>query len=743
MRHVNEEKQAGGAGGITPEEIAATPLGHALGAAGSQALAARLRRRTLDAGAVLFRQGDAGEQLYLVLAGRLLATIAGEGGAAQPLGEIGPGELVGESALLTGAPRSATVQSLQACVLAALDAQAWGELRSSLPALEATIARSVAWRARASEARHFRPDAAWIGTWLARSALLAGAEPAALAALERELMWQVVPGGEQLVEEGEPGACMWFVVRGRFLATVRRDGGAVEAVGEIGPGECVGEMALLSDAPRSATVKALRDAELLRLPKSAFDRLAGAHPQAMLRLARAVVARFQRTLEGRHLRPAERTVALVPARPDVPLAPFAATLSEALSELVRTAVLDGTAQAREDAASAEAPPELVLLVCDAEATPWTTRCLRQADELVIVARAGGDAGVSPLEQEALAAARRHEATGHLVLLQEGGAAPRDTEAWLAQRPGLRHHHVRPARADDHARLARRLSGRAVGVALSGGGARGFAHIGALRALHDAGIPVDMVAGTSMGAMIGALHALGHDPQAMLERCRAWTLARPWGDYTLPLASIVRGRRMRDALARLLGRPRIEDLWLPYACVTSNLTRACADAHTRGPLARLVRASNAVPGLAPPVYHQGEVHVDGGVLDNLPVDVLRRMGAGTVIAIDVGTELNVDAPAHFVDCPSGWALLWDGLRGRPKRAAPVFVALTRAFTLASDGRARESARQADLVIRPALDGWTSADFSRIDPISEAGFQATSDALAGWAQRPFSADRTPSP
>ena len=732
---------------IAYEEIAATPLGHVLGATDGETLARRFERRSVRAGEVLFRQGDPGDRLYLVLSGRLRAQIEDQGGTTQPLGEIGHGELVGETALLRGGPRSATVEAVEPSVLAALDAAAWRELRAGLPALETLVRHSAEWREGASEARRFRPEAAWIASWLGRTELLAGTGAAALEALERELMWQVLPGGEHLVEEGQAGVCMWFVVRGRLRASVRRRDGSTRVVGDIGPGECVGEMALLSDAPRAASVKAVRDAELLRLPKPAFDRLAGGHPEAMLRLSRAVVGRLQRVLGARPAPLAERTVALVAGGPDVSLASFAESLSAELSRMVRTAVLDGTAETRQAAAGADFAPEVVLLVCDATLTAWTARCLRQADDLVIVARAGGEVRPGPLEEEALASAHRRDAGCHLVLLQ-GSDTPHGTEAWLAQRPGVRHYHVRPGRAADHARLARLLSGRAVGLALSGGGARGFAHIGAIRALRDVGIPVDMVAGTSMGAMVGALHALGHSPEAMLELCHAWTRERPWSDYTLPLASIVRGRRMRRALANLLGDPRIEDLWLPYACITSNLTRAAADTHTRGPLAHLVRASNAVPGLAPPVYHQGEVHVDGGVLDNLPVQVLRQMGAGTVIAVDVGTEVRVSAAEEFVDCPSGWAFLRDVILGRPKRAAPVFVLLTRAFTLASDGRARAAGRDADLTIRPPLS-YASIDFEHVRPISEVGFQSARAQLAEWEQRgrwgqlPVSGVRTPGP
>lgn len=385
-------------------------------------------------------------------------------------------------------------------------------------------------------------------------------------------MWESFPGGEVLVRQGDAGECMWFVVRGRLRVSTRQADGVAHAVGEIGAGECVGEMALLSKAPRAATVKVVRDAELLRLPRSAFDRLVGAHPEAMLRLSRAIVGRLQRTLGARPTQLAERTVALPAAGPGVPLAAFAEVLSAELSRMARTALLDGTAETRQTVASGGSAPEVVVLVCDATQTSWTTRCLRQADDLVVVARADGDVRPGPLEQEALAAAGRREAGCHLVLLQSPERAPRGTKAWLAARPGVHHHHVRPGRVADHARLARLLSGRAIGLALSGGGARGFAHIGVLRALHEAGVPVE--------------------------------------------------------------------------------------------------------------------------------------------------------------CPSGWALLWDRLRRRPWRAPPVFVSLTRAFTLASDERAQAAGRDADLTLRPPLDRYASSDFKHIDSIAEIGFRHASEHVAEW-------------
>jgi predicted acylesterase/phospholipase RssA/CRP-like cAMP-binding protein len=718
---------------ITYEDIATTPLGQALGDIRGSAVASRLLPRTMLPGETLFRQGDAGDSLYVVLRGRLCVLIANDSGTVQRLGEIGPGELVGETALLLGAPRSATVEAVDPTVVGALGVSAWRQLVAEFPGLEAAVMRAADWRQHTSEARHFRPDRAWISAWLGRTDLLAGAEGAALEALERELMWESLPAGEVLVRQGDAGECMWFVVRGRLRVSARQPDGSVRAVGAVGAGECVGEMALLSQATRAATVQVVRDAELLRLPKSAFDRLAGAHPEATLRLARAIVGRLQQTLGARPAQRTDRTIALLAVGPGVPLAAFAHVLVAELARMTRTALLDGTAEARQNATGDDSTPEVVVLLCDDTATPWTTRCLRQADDLVVVALADGDPRPGPLEQEALASAARREAGCRLVLLQPSDRPPSGTNAWLTARPGVRHHHVRPGRVADHARLARLLSGRAIGLALSGGGARGFAHIGVLRALQEVGVPVDVVAGTSMGAMIGAVHALGSPPDVMLDRCRAWTRERPWTDFTLPLASIVRGRRIRRALEHLLGDGRIEDLWLPYACMTSNLTRATADAHTEGPLVRLVLASNSVPGLAPPVFHLGDVHVDGGVMDNLPVGVLRRMGAGRVIAVDVGTELHVAGSAGSDEPPSGWALLWDRLRRGPARLPPVFVSLTRAFTLASDERAQAACRDADLTLRPPLGSLGAGDFGQIDAIAEIGFAHARERLGSFLVR----------
>ena len=712
---------------MTSVDLAATHIGAALDRGDAAALAQGLVRQDVRAGDVLFTQGEPGDRLYLVLRGRLRAVIRDTEGGAQVLGEIGPGELVGETALLQGTPRSATVEVIESGELAWLDAASWRWLSDSNPGLRDAVARAAEWRTRTSGVRRFRPDAEWIRGWLSGTSLLAGIDPVAIASLERELIWATLPAGEVLITQGETGDRMWFVVNGRLRASVRQADGRVRTVGDVNAGECVGEMVLLSDAPRAATVRAVRDAELLCLPKAAFDHLASSSPQAMLRVARAIVVRLQRTLGSRPVQPAERILALVSGTPDLALREVAAGIRDALDNIAETVVLDGTAEARDAVAAQAAAPEVLLLVCGAAGAPWTAQCLRQADDVVVVV--DGDAEAVPpghLEREAWASAEHRDARRHLVLVHEPGQQPRGTERWLLGRDGVHHYHVQRGRASDYARLARLLSGRGVALALSGGGARGFAHIGVIRALLEAGVPIDVITGTSMGAMVGALCALGHAPDDILTRCRRWTTHRPWTDFTLPLASIVRGRRVRRALQELLGEARIEDLWLPFACVSANLTRGLSVTHRRGPLTPLVLASNSVPGLAPPVLYEGDIHVDGGVLDNLPVLAARAMGAGRVIAVDVGSAVGMQAPSRFADAPSGWGLLWDKVMRRPPRALPVFISVTRSLTLASDDRVEMACRDADLLLRPPLQ-YAATDFQDIDAIAEAGFRYASEHL----------------
>ena len=276
----------------------------------------------------------------------------------------------------------------------------------------------------------------------------------------------------------------------------------------------------------------------------------------------------------------------------------------------------------------------VVYVNEPDRSAWALRCLRGSDVMLLVARADGAPALTAVES-ALSRADRQMTAIELVLLHPS-AEPRiaDTARWLNERRVVRHHHVRMDARDDYARVGRFASGRAVGLVLSGGGARGLAHIGVIRALTERGVPIDAIGGASMGAIVGALCASGLDADAIAAQMRAEYVGHPDYDYTLPIVALSSAAGSVRRMKRLYGERGVEDLPLRYFCMSTNLSRAESVVLDRGPLWRAVRTSSSVPGLLPPIAHSGDLFVDGGLLNNLPADVMRQHGAGIVVGVNV-------------------------------------------------------------------------------------------------------------
>ncbi len=380
----------------------------------------------------------------------------------------------------------------------------------------------------------------------------------------------------------------------------------------------------------------------------------------------------------------------------------------------------------------------VILEADASASPWSVRCLRQADRVLIVGRAGDDPVPGAAERVLTGAGEApFPVPASLVLLHPPETRlPAGTRQWLEGRRLLRHNHVRASDAEDVARVARFIAGRAIAVALSGGGARGFAHIGVLDAFKEAAISVDLIGGTSMGAVIAAEYALGWDADTMARQNRS--IFGSWRrDLTLPLLSFLGGRRSKARLAACIGDVQIEDLWIPYFCVSSNLSRARMQIHRTGLLRQGIRASASLPGVLPPVVSEGDLLVDGALLRNLPADVARDLsGGGTIVAVDVSADSDMQYGQPYDDAISGWRIAWNRLSPfAPRVAMPSMAAvLQRSAELASVAMQRDALlRGIDLYVRVPVTEFGLLDFDRAPDIIAAGRRAARRALAGWPAR----------
>src|SRR6201994_751064 len=553
-------------------------------------------------------------------------------------------------------------------------------------------------------------------------ALLENVGDAALRNLLSEANWFALPGGTLLERDGDNNAALFLVVTGSLGVFVENEQGERQMVAHVPAGETVGEMSLIAgSSSHNAQLVALRDTELLRISPDGFEALISRHPRVMMNLMQILVRRLKDANRGRSPKSQPKTFAIVPLQDGLSDVPIAQRLAQALAQIgVRAAVLDASAgdQTAEWFNSFEQAHDIVFYRGDAPDSPWTHLCLRQADRIYLLARANRPLPLAPVGMPAFKA--RASGLPELLLLHPDGASAVLPEHFSV-RSGLfaNHYHLRAGHQGAVARVGRFMAGRAVGLVLAGGGARGFAHIGIIKALKEAGVPFDQLGGTSMGAIIAAGLAREWSLEEMTDRMRAvFVDDNPLSDFTLPLIALVRGRKVSQRLREHFDEVCIEELPLPFFAVSSDLTTGRIHIHRDGKLWRALRASVALPGILPPVTHHRHLLVDGGVMNNLPVDVMREhaMGAGPIIACDVTGELDLQARDDRYGERPWWWLVWERMKGNPS----IVSILMRSGTVGSEAQRRIVREQCDYMIETPMPDIGLRDWRKFDRAIQEGY-----------------------
>jgi len=561
---------------------------------------------------------------------------------------------------------------------------------------------------------------------LAGLPLLESVEAHLLDAISEEFEWFSLPGGQLLFSQGDTDDSLYVVLSGRLGAFLHGDDGKEILIRQMTAGETVGEMALLSGEPRSATVVALRDTELARLSKAAFTKLIDEHPKALRFVTDLLVRRLRQAPRLAPAAQAARTAAIFPLDRDLAASGFARSFAKAFEELgLKACVIDRSSAARpiEWFNALEEDHDMVLYEADFEPSQWTRHCLRQADQLVMLADATRPLTVMPPALDAVAANPRR-APIELALYCRRSLSPSQTLAFL-QRFGVTHqHHVREGVPRDLRRLARMITGRAIGVVLSGGGARGLAHIGVIHALRESGLELDLFGGASMGSIIGAGAAIEWSDEELHGHMReAFFDDNPISDYTVPMISLVRGRKTSAFLRSHFGNRQIEDMPCPYFCVSANLTTGQLKIHRTGPLWLATRASVSIPGVLPPVIDGSDILVDGGTLNNLPIDVMSDMRRGPIVAVDVSSDWAFKATIDDIDQRPLRQLLTHARKGTPN----IINILMAAGAMSSHAQVRALRNHVDLLIEPPLAEINMLDWKAFHKTVDAGYRHTMEIL----------------
>ncbi|XP_023581263.1 patatin-like phospholipase domain-containing protein 7 [Trichechus manatus latirostris] len=716
----------------------------------------------VPAGTVVSRQGDQDVSILFVVSG-LLHVYQREIDSKEDtcLFLTHPGEMVGQLAVLTGEPLIFTIKANRDCCFLSISKAHFYEIMRKQPTVVLGVAHTVAKR-MSSFVRQ----------------------------IDFALDWMEVEAGRAIYRQADKSDCTYIVLSGRLRSVIQKEDGKKRLACEYGRGDLIGVVETLTQQARATTVHAVRDSELAKLPVGALMSIKRKYPQVVTRLihllGEKILGNLQQGTGAGHQHgltmagsqwdmgnPASNlaTVAIMPVSEDVPLPAFALELQRALHAIgpallltsdnikqrLGSAALDSVHEYRLSSwlGQQEDIHRIVLYQADSTLTPWTQRCIRQADCILIVGLGEQEPTVGQLEQMLENTAVR--AQKQLILLhREEGPEPARTVEWLNMRswcsghlhlccprrvfsrrsmPKLVEMYERvfqrpPDRHSDFSRLARVLTGNAIALVLGGGGARGCSQVGIIRALAEFGIPVDMVGGTSIGAFMGALYSEERNYSRMRIRARQWaedmtSVVNMVLDLTYPITSMFSGAGFNSSICRVFKDRQIEDLWLPYFTITTDITASAMRVHRDGSLWRYVRASMSLSGYMPPLCDPKDGHLlmDGGYINNLPADVARSMGAKVVIAVDVGSQDETDL-TNYGDALSGWWLLWKRWNPLATKVKVLNMAeIQTRLAYVCCVRQLETVRSSDYCeyLRPPIDSYGTLDFGKFDEICEVGYQ----------------------
>ena len=530
-----------------------------------------------------------------------------------------------------------------------------------------------------------------------------------------------VRAGEWIMREGDAAQSLFVVCSGRL--DVIDEGPPERQIRMLRRGDVLGELALLREGQRSASVRARRDVELLELGRTAFEALIEEAPSFALGLLRTMAAQLatSRTPSVTTNRP--RTIAVVGADAAAPTLEVAEDLAEALAEHGSVATLKAGTLANID--QAERAANRVILCGAAPGDDWTKLCLGEADLLIVATSGARD--VAPWEHSMSLTGCELLILGPAVDdVMIDSLRPREVQA--IPDPSRRREALRAT--------ARRLTGRSVGIVLSGGGARALAHLGVLEELHAAGLRFDRVAGVSLGSLVAAATAAGFTPEETYGGFeRSFVDTNPSNDFVPPAYSLIRGAKTRRMLYEAFGDRRIEELPLRFFCLSCDLVMREAVLHRTGPVVDAVYPSLAIPGLFPPVATpDGRLLVDGGVLDNLPVAAMARTGEGPVIAVDVTGRTHQDTGPRRPGMTRLARTMRRALTGSDAEIPRLSETIIRTLTAGSIDTVAAARLHADLVVTPRVDAIGLTDWKALAKARDLGRRAAREALAADADLP---------
>ncbi|KDO28163.1 hypothetical protein SPRG_06210 [Saprolegnia parasitica CBS 223.65] len=599
--------------------------------------------------------------------------------------------------------------------------------------------------------------------------------------LDNFFEWIHLNSGDSLFHVGDECDSTYTLLTGRLRAIqdhVSTTGAIVKTSNELMKGATLCALDMLASRRSASTVYAIRDCQISKMPRVIFDYILRVYPDVLAHVTREVAYRSTNGSRSVPLTlfspfrllalPQSKTfpllgtrnagaspqlpvgtIAVLAASKDACVHEFSSMLAKALNTLATTEVvssqkaievfggqwrsLSAIARSRMSnwLAEVESVNQLVLYEADTTLTEWTRLCIRQADHILLLTSETSEFWIDELQGLLRSAYERKKVEINLVRLRrdtDDMSTPMkklDSRDWISYSHNIR---VPFSKYEsDLLRISRRVTGRSIGIVLGGGGARGLAHIGVLKALEECGIDVDVVGGTSMGAFMAGLYAqYPKDLEKVVEKSRSFaksmgSLWKKFCELTLPIASFFTGAGFNGIIHQEFGDIRIEDLVLNFFCISTDIVKYRTGVHRAGLLWRYVRASMSLQGYLPPISDNGSLLLDGGYVNNLPADVMKEEGINIIVAVDVGGDPEWSY-YEYGDSLSGWWLL--------KNKLNPFERTAQVPSMGDDNVINTCV---DLYLKPPVQHIGTLQFERLDDAIQVGYEYALPKIKDWMQR----------
>jgi predicted acylesterase/phospholipase RssA/CRP-like cAMP-binding protein len=560
--------------------------------------------------------------------------------------------------------------------------------------------------------------------------------------------------GQVLFYQGDPSDFLYLLASGRLTATLSTsDANKPRIVGHLQPSDVVGELGVLSGDPRSLTLRATEDCLVLRLPSYTFQKLCRQYPSILFETLHPVINRSQQIISLLSTGEKKKHIALIPANDNIEtLAHFEKTLKEVVRHYKKVALFSEseihsdkrTTPTNFDSLIIETEKSnaVIIYVLKSYETPLSKACWSRLSKIFIIADGNSRPNFNDFVLGKLQNTRHLiEMRRELILLYRENTQPTDTQAFLDHAAFFMHHQIRLNDVEDYQRLVRFIRGKAFGLVLSGGGTKGWAHVGALKALIEEKIPIDAIGGVSAGALVGGLYTITQDYEKIYKYFEALinSTARVVSlrNICWPAISLFQCKQFTLELQRIYGDVLIENMLLPFFCVTCNMGSYKEVTHTNGFLWEKNRASTAVPGLVPPMVMLGELHIDGGVINNLPTNTMRDFlgPEGRIMAVELMNQLS---DKHQYNFPPTLTfkeafLAKTHLGFKDDRVPPLGETFIRSLLVGSSAKQKENSLIADLLIAPDTTGYSMVRLNKKsdqNTLVQLGYEAALESIRGW-------------